>query len=263
VLVAVMTVASLALAAFAGAPSAHAVDTSAIEGTWAYQGGRVSVEPSGPGTYRGRVTASTRFLTCDHPVGEIMWDIAQNGDGTFAGTHQWFQDPNCTPAPGGRATWAVREDGERLVLDFCTAPPGSGEPTEDNPQRICSTLERAKPAVPRPEEICLTGACIDSAEDIQTIGCLRRGEFQHRFRVTLRRAQRRDFRVRSMSFSLDGVRIGTDRRPPFYALINGSRLRPGLHVLGATVKLTPTRRGKRLGARSRKLTLRYSFSACT
>ena len=84
--IAALTAASLVLAALAGAPSAMAVEASAIEGTWAYQGGRVSVEPSGPGTYRGRVTASTRFLTCDHPVGEIMWDIAQNGDGTFSGT---------------------------------------------------------------------------------------------------------------------------------------------------------------------------------
>nr|MDP8943395.1 hypothetical protein [Actinomycetota bacterium] len=113
--------AALVVAAALALP-ASAAALEPIEGTWAYQGGRVLVEPTGPGTFKGTVTRPTRFLACDHPLGERMWSLS-GGGATYTGTHQWFTEPECAPAPGGAARWTVRETAEALLLDFCTAPP--------------------------------------------------------------------------------------------------------------------------------------------
>jgi hypothetical protein len=251
------TLLGLALALLAlGAPPALAAEP--IEGTWAYQGGRVVVEVSGPGTFRGTVTSPTRFLDCDHPAGERMWSISSgSGHGPYAGTHQWFESGTCEPAPGGQATWTVREQDDVFFLDFCTAPPGGGEPNPDNPNRVCSTLRRAKPPATSPERVCLVGACIVGPGITDGVGCVARGDFRYRFRVILRGRARKRFRTRIVTFKLDGRRNGHDRRRPFYVFVEGSRLTPGSHVLTANVLL----RNKR-NRRPRRLSLKYTFNAC-
>ena len=253
------------LLAVAFGPAARASAADRIEGTWNYGGGRVKVEPTGPGTWSGTVTAATRLVACEHPVGERMWQISAATPG-YAGTHQWFVEGSCDPAPGGKAAWSVREEGEKFLLDFCTAPPGQGDPVQSNPATVCTTLERAKPPTAPLEQVCLLGTCLAGADDTQTIGCVRRGSFSHRFPVRLRtRGNRRmrGMRVRAVVFRLDGRRIGTKRRRPFTARVNGARLTPGPHVLSASVTLRQTRwaaRGKR--PRTARMVLKYSFRAC-
>lgn len=252
-LLAVVTVAALAPAA------ARAAEP--IEGTWNYQGGRVLVEASGPGAYKGTVTSRTRFLDCDHPVGERMWDMTGQG-ARYTGTHRWFGPPGCTPAPGGAATWKLREADDRLLLDFCTAPPGQGEPVPANPATRCSTLYRTKPPVPSPVSVCLGAACLSGAGDTQTIGCVRRTVW-HKFAIKLRRSDRRRYRVRRVSFRVDGKRRGSDRRAPFRARIDGRRLSAGTHVLTADVRTVPRRRaGRPLARRGARIQLKYRFNAC-
>jgi hypothetical protein len=248
---------TLALAALAAwAPSALAAEP--IEGSWAYQGGRVVVEVSGPGTFRGTVTTPTRFLDCDHPMGERMWTITSgSGNGPYTGTHQWFETGTCVPAPGGLAEWSVRESGDQFFLDFCTAPPGGGAPNPENPARVCSTLRRAKPPQVSPERVCLVGACIEGPGFSDGVGCVPRTDFSYRFRVYLRLRASRRLRTRIVVFKLDGRRNGSDRRRPFYVFVQGSRLTPGSHVLTANVQL----RHKRT-RRIRRLSLKYTFNAC-
>lgn len=256
---------ALLLLAVAVGPVAPASAADRIEGTWNYGGGRVKVEPTGPGTYRGTVIAATRFLACEHPVGERMWQISGAATG-YAGTHQWFLEGSCLPAPGGKAIWVVREENARFLLDFCTAPPNQGEPVSSNPSTVCTTLERAKPPAQPATQVCVLGTCLGGAADTQTIGCVRRGALTHRFPVRLRtRGNRRmrGMRVRVVVFRLDGRRIGRKRRRPFTARVRGARLTPGPHVLSATVTLRQTRRAAR-GKRPRtaRTVLKYTFRAC-
>lgn len=248
---------ALALAVVAVLPR-PAQAAELIEGAWIYQGGRVLVESTGPGTYRGTVSRSTRFLDCPHPTGEQMWNLSGSGT-SYSGTHAWFQAPGCTPAPGGLARWSVREDRDRLLLDFCTAPPGTT--ALDGPETRCSTLERAKPPTGSPVQVCLLDTCIEGAGDTQSMGCVRRGNFTHRFRVRLRRKERRLMKVTQVVFKLDGKRNGSDRRTPFLARVNGRRLDAGSHVLTADVRMTARKKrgGKRRTARTQ---LRYRFDAC-
>ena len=254
--VAKWTAAVLALVALAAFPAAAGA-VEPIEGTWAYQGGRVLVEPSGPGAFKGTVTAATRFLSCDHPVGERMWSISGRGS-AYSGTHQWFEEPGCAPAPGGSATWTVRDAGDVFLLDFCTAPPGEGAPTPENPATRCSTLQRARPPAPTPQQVCVADACLIAPGEAQAIGCIPRTDFTHRFVLRLRRSVRRRLRVRVVRFTLDGARNGSDRRAPFVARVRGSALAPGRHVLGARVRIV--RRGSRRTVR--RVLLRYTFRAC-
>ena len=114
--------------------------------------------------------------------------------------------------------------------------------------------------------MCLLGTCLGGAADTQTIGCVRRGSFTHRFPVRLRtrsNPRMRGMRVRMVVFRLDGRRIQTKRRRPWTARVLGARLAPGRHVLSAVVTLRQTRwaaRGK--PRRTARTVLKYSFRAC-
>ena len=152
----------------------------------------------------------------------------------------------------------MHETDDALILDFYTAPPGGGEPTADNPATRCSTLERAKPPGRPPEQVCVVGACLIGPGEAREVGCVRRGDFTHRFRVRLRTSARRRLRVRLVRFRLDRRRNGSDRRSPFMARVRGTRLAPGPHVLAAEVRLA--RRGSRRVVR--RTLLRYRFDAC-
>jgi hypothetical protein len=107
-----------------------------IEGTWNFQGGQVVVQPQPDGSLIGTVTVESTFLACPHPVGQQMWRI--HGSGTsYTGTHLWYR-ADCTPNPGGDATWTiVSTDPTTYTMTFCTAPPGAGPPdpaaTPSNP----------------------------------------------------------------------------------------------------------------------------------
>ena len=103
--------------------------------------------------------------------------------------------------------------------------------------------------------------CLEGPAELRRLGCLRRGDFVHRFRIKLKKRRgglvaNRLSRVRIVLFSLDGGPNGVDRRRPYYAL-DGQSLRPDRHVLRADVRLRVPRTGR--GFRKR---LSFRFSTC-
>lgn len=250
---------TLAAALCALAPGA-ALAADPIEGTWFFAGGRVIVEPSGPGTFIGTVKEATRFDACTHPVGQRMWHIERQPDGTYSGTHIRYRS-TCAEVPNSPAIWRLREEGGRRLLDFCSNDPSEGPPTGFDAS--CPQLEQAAPPPDR-DESCARGGgvCVDGPADLRTIGCLRRGSFRHRFRVALKKRSRdglvnRRSRVRLVRFTLDGRRNGVDRRRPFVTIVNGATLSPGAHVLRATVHLRVPRSQRRFVRR-----LVFRFNGC-
>jgi hypothetical protein len=122
------------------------------------------------------------------------------------------------------------------------------------------------PAVsPAPERCGTTRGprvCLEGPDDLRRLGCLRRGGFVHRFRVKLKKRRggllvNRSSRVRIVYFALDRGANGTDRKRPYYALVDGQSLRPGRHVLRADVRLRVPRTGQRFRKR-----LAFSFRTC-
>jgi hypothetical protein len=135
------------LATLALAPAAQAAEP--IEGTWHFNGGEVLVKATGPGTFEGTVIKRTQFANCPHLPGERMWQIT--GSGTeYRGTHNYLRNADCSIEPGGQATWRIiSTDAAAFRLEFCSANPGRGAPTPDNPATACSTLTRARPPEPK------------------------------------------------------------------------------------------------------------------
>lgn len=247
------------LVLLAAAPAAHAVDP--IEGKWFFEGGQVEIVPSGPGAFVGTVTQATTFSTCVHPVGQRMWGIQRQADGTYSGTHIRYRTSTCEEVPNSPSIWRVRTEGARTLLDFCSNDPSEGPPAGFGSN--CLVLER-QAAPPRRDEACAPrgGVCVDGPADLREIGCLRRGAFRHRFRVALKKRSRdrlvnRRSRVRLVRFTLDGRPNGTDRRRPFLTTVNGSTLTPGAHVLRATVHLRVPGTNRRFVRR-----LVYRFNGC-
>jgi hypothetical protein len=92
--------------------------------------------------------------------------------------------------------------------------------------------------------------------------CLKTGPFNYRFKVPLKKLQggrkvNRRSRVTVVRFKIDGKPDGSDRKRPFVAGINSSKLSEGKHVLTAAITLrvpgtTKTFRRKQ----------KFAFSTC-
>lgn len=249
---------ALALSLLLAAP-AQAADP--IEGTWFFSGGQVAVEPSGPGTFTGTVTKATTFDRCTHPAGQRMWSIEKQPDGTYKGTHIRYRS-TCEEVPNSPSIWRTRTDtaSGKQVLDFCSNDPSAGPPTAFDSS--CLVLERAA-APPDRTRACGTDTCLEGPRDLETLGCLRRGSFTHRFRVALKKRRNgtlvnRRSRVRLVTFTLDGRPNGSARRRPFVAVVNGATLTAGPHVLRATVRLRVPNTTKRF---TRRLVFRFNGCA--
>lgn len=114
--------------------------------------------------------------------------------------------------------------------------------------------------------------CLQVPEDITRFGCLRQGDFRHRFRVRLKKSRgglllNRVSRVVVVFFSLDRRTAGADRRRPYYAFVDGRRLTQGTHTLRADVRLRiPRYLQRRFPGRFRRTAyrkrLRYRFRTC-
>ena len=241
----------------AGSSPAAAAAGEPVEGTWHYSGGVVLVESAGPGSFRGVVVRTTRFGTCAHPAGERMWTVSGTGT-AYSGTHQWFSQADCAPQPGGLASWTVREDGERYVLRFCTAPPDAGAPDPAKAETVCSDLERAKPSSRPQPRACVGSACLSAPDELLRLGCLPRRPFSYRFPFALRGRDRRRLTVLQARFALDWKTNGVDRRAPFVARVDGRRITPGPHLLRADVRLRV--RGTRRSVHRR---MNYRFLGCS
>lgn len=131
--------------------------------------------------------------------------------------------------------------------------------------------ERAAAAVPTPEEPApptpapadgpapaagpqpaLTPVSAPAATG--TGGCLKRGTFNHRFGVEMRG---RRTRVTKVVYSLDGTRIGSDRKRPFVVQVPGTSFGPGAHTLRAVVTLKVPG-----GKRTSTVRLAHRFTGC-
>ena len=101
---------------------------------------------------------------------------------------------------------------------------------------------------------------------------MRIGSFIHRFGVKLKKNSagllvNRVSRVTIVYFGLDRAANGADRKRPYYALVDGRRLRTGRHVLNADIRLKiPDYQVRRFPGRFRTLTyrkkLKFSFKTC-
>jgi hypothetical protein len=108
-----------------GATSAGAA--APIVGVWSFSGGKIAVKAEADGDFVGKVVAPTKFAECTHPVGEEIWtQIAQQPDGSYWGSHQWFfANSECVPNPQpGPSAWRVISSSDSRFLRVCFSEPG-------------------------------------------------------------------------------------------------------------------------------------------
>lgn len=106
---------------------ALASPTNEIEGVWSFGGGAVAIQSVSGGMLQGTVVNPTKFATCVHPAGQVMWeDITPQPDGSFWGKHVWYHN-NCEVDPQrGLTAWRVLSTAEGgRSLEVCFSAPGS------------------------------------------------------------------------------------------------------------------------------------------
>lgn len=128
-----LSAAVLAAALTLGA-SAAAAAPNPIEAVWSFNGGAVAVQALSDGTFQGTVVTPTKFASCEHPAGQVMWtDMQLQTDGSFWGLHQWYHAaPQCEENTVlGHTAWRVLEaSGGAHVLKVCFNNPGdASQPT--------------------------------------------------------------------------------------------------------------------------------------
>ena len=119
------------LAAFVFGAATVDAATSEIEGVWSFNGGSVAIQAGPNGTFQGTVVTPTKFATCDHPAGEVMWtSMSQQSDGSYWGFHRWFIG-SCEPDPNlGPTAWRVLKNSTGAsYLKVCFSHPGTSQPT--------------------------------------------------------------------------------------------------------------------------------------
>ncbi len=124
----------LAMSATTSGASAAGTATNPIEGVWTFTGGEVAVQGLANGAYQGIVVSPTKFATCEHGTGEVMWtSMRPQADGSFWGLHQWFRGGvKCEANPLlGLTAWRVvaAADGSRQLLVCFSKPGDDSQPT--------------------------------------------------------------------------------------------------------------------------------------
>jgi sugar lactone lactonase YvrE len=138
-----------------------------------------------------------------------------------------------------------------------------------------------KPAAPPPKSVtqpkgsCTPAppnVCFEGPSDLQKFGCLRIGNFQHRFGVALKKTRaglivNRVSRVKIVLFSLDRGTAGSDNKRPYQIFVSGAVLKPGNHLLTAQVRMqVPKYLVKRYPKRFKKTkftrNLKFPFKTC-
>jgi len=102
----------------------------------------------------------------------------------------------------------------------------------------------------------------DGDPDLQTFGCVRIGNFLHRFAIALKKKVKgqkvnRLSRVTLVVFTLDGKADGKDTTRPFVAIVDGRTLTPGTHTLKADVRLQVPKTKKKFRKK-----FGFTFKAC-
>jgi hypothetical protein len=132
----------IAALCFAALPAA--ADAAApIEGTWAFEGGRVLVEATEADSFRGTVTRATTADRCSHPVSQPIWETsATDQTGIYRGGTIYL-DGSCKAQPErGFARWTITGD---RTLELCSVPPG-----DVSSAPACVGLERVRAPAPAP-----------------------------------------------------------------------------------------------------------------
>jgi hypothetical protein len=112
-----------------GAVSARAA--SSIEAIWSFNGGEIAVHPLPGGEFTGTVVAATKFAECSHPVGQEIWTgLRLQPDGSYWGSHAWYESPGCMidPTPGPTTFRVQRAQDGSHYLRACFSTPGSTQP---------------------------------------------------------------------------------------------------------------------------------------
>ena len=113
-----------------------------------------------------------------------------------------------------------------------------------------------------PGTVAGDAVCVEGPEDLRVLGCLRRGQYAHRFPVKLKKKVNgipvnRRSRVRVVIITLDGRPNGKDTKRPFVAVVDGTTLSDGAHVLTADIRLQVPKTNKKFRKR-----FSFTFSAC-
>ncbi len=143
------------------APTASAVAAdpgNPIEGVWSFTGGAVGIQGLSSGNFQGTVVNPTKFATCEHPAGEVMWtSMRPQVDGSFWGLHQWFRGGDkCEANPLlGLTAWRVivAADNSRHLLVCFSKPGDDSQPTIAPDGKVASATygcSESSPLAPLP-----------------------------------------------------------------------------------------------------------------
>jgi hypothetical protein len=195
-------------------------------------------------------------------------DSVKCDPGTWTGSpsfaFQWQRDGSAiSGASVQNYTIADADQGKALVC-VVTATNAGGSAQASSNQLV---VELANPPAVPPTK-CGSGnvggnsVCLQGPSDLQQFGCLRIGNFKHRFPIALKKKTKgvpvnRLSRVTVVIFTLDGKPNGKDSKRPFFAVVNGLKLTPGTHTLKADVRLQVPKTKKKFRKR-----FSFTFKTC-
>jgi hypothetical protein len=173
----------------------------------------------------------------------------------------------CTsPAP----SFAVGASGKRVNATVADALSGPASPTASAPADTSSaahktvTVTGSDSAGNRASVSCPYSVSPLSNVTVKSLKrCLPSGPFNYRFKVPLKKLAggkkvNRRSRVTTVKFKIDGKADGSDRKRPFVASINVSKLADGAHVLSADIRLRVPGTKKTF-----RRSQRFAFSTCS
>jgi hypothetical protein len=173
----------------------------------------------------------------------------------------------CTsPAP----SFAVGATGKRVTAGVSDALSGPASPTASAPPDTSSaghknvTITGSDAAGNKASVSCPYSVSPLSNVTVKSLKrCLPTGPFNYRFKVPLKKLVggkkvNRRSRVTTVKFKIDGKADGSDRKRPFVASINVSKLADGAHVLSADIRLRVPGTKKTF-----RRSQRFAFSTCS
>ena len=221
----------------------------------------------GFGFVQGRAPGCARNANNSPPARIEQWVPITSGSNYMQGRFSdvWSRVATRAPFPDTCLCTESVDNGGGLSWTLSIPPGGRSTVshyTTFSPRGVAGPPPASTPAPERCGRTRGPNVCLEGPEDLRRLGCVRRGDFVHRFRVKLKVRRggllvNRRSRVRIVYFSLDRRAGGTDRKRPYYAEVDGRALRPGRHVLRADVRLRVPRSGQRFRKR-----LAFPFPTC-
>jgi hypothetical protein len=201
------------------------------------------------------------------PTGKAGATVTCN-PGTWSGSPNfafaWLRNGTAIAGATAQAYTLQAADAGKAIVCRVTATNSGGSAQADSNQLVVE-LEQPPAA---PPSTCGSGSvggeavCVTGDSDLQRFGCVRIGNFVHRFPVALKKKVKglpvnRRSRVTLVIFTLDGRPDGTDRKRPFVATVLGTKLTPGKHTLTSDVRLQVPKTKKKFRKK-----FSFTFSTC-